>query len=254
MKVIKKILLGVLLLSTTLVFSQGFTLGNRMLMGSVIPSEITVKYGYLYNWYVVDDARNIANTGWSVPTKVMQKTLSDFLGGNSVAGGELKETGTTYFDSPNTGATNSSNFNGRGSGERVNTTGIFEGLKLGTSYWAKESVGSGGAIGVLDYTTTIFEAYDGTSTFSKNKKYGGPIRLIKDTTTLSDGETGTYIGNDGKVYRTICIGTQEWVADNLVETKYRNSDAIPEVTDNATWIGLSTGARCSYDNDESNAL
>jgi uncharacterized protein (TIGR02145 family) len=80
------------------------------------------------------------------------------------------------------------------------------------------------------------------------------VRLVKDTTTLSDGETGTYTGNDGKVYRTICIGTQEWLADNLAETKYRNNDSIPEVTDNTAWAGLSTGARCSYDNDPSNAL
>ena len=77
---------------------------------------------------------------------------------------------------------------------------------------------------------------------------------MKDTTTLTHGQTGTYTGNDGKVYRTICIGAQEWLADNLLETLYRDLSAIPEVTSDATWIGLTTGARCSYNNDEGNAI
>ena len=86
------------------------------------------------------------------------------------------------------------------------------------------------------------------------KLAGAAVRLIKSVTSLSDGETGTYTGNDGKVYRTICIGTQEWLADNLCETLYRDGSPIPEVTDAATWAALTTGARCSYDNDESNAF
>jgi hypothetical protein len=38
-----------------------------------------------------------------------------------------------------------------------------------------------------------------------------------------------------------------------METKYRDGSLIPEVTDNATWYGLTTGARCSYNNVEANA-
>ena len=86
------------------------------------------------------------------------------------------------------------------------------------------------------------------------KSYGMSIRLIKDSTTLTHGQKGSYTGNDGKIYRTICIGTQEWLADNLCETLYRDGSPIPEVTDAATWAALTTGARCSYDNDESNAF
>ena len=81
---------------------------------------------------------------------------------------------------------------------------------------------------------------------------GASIRLIKDSTTLSHGQTGTYTGNDGRVYQTICIGTQEWLSENLMETKYRNGDAIPEVTDNTAWAALATGARCAYNNTITN--
>jgi len=81
---------------------------------------------------------------------------------------------------------------------------------------------------------------------------GLALRPLKDSTTLTHGQTGIYTGNDGKVYRTICIGTQEWLACNLAETKYRNLDDIPEVTDNDDWVALTTGALCAYDNDWDN--
>jgi uncharacterized protein (TIGR02145 family) len=212
-----------------------------------------VKYGFMYNWYAANDSRNIANTGWSVPTISNQKTLSDFLGGNNVAGGKLKETGFVHWDSPNTGATNTSNFNARGGGERSDSTGLFTAIKQAAAYWAQGSNAAGGYVSTLSNVTSLYTAYNGSSFHSKDEKFGIGVRLIKDTTSLTNGQTGTYTGNDGKVYRTICVGTQEWVADNLVETKYRNLDAIPEVIPNATWTALSTGARCSYNNDPGNA-
>ena len=57
---------------------------------------------------------------------------------------------------------------------------------------------------------------------------------------------------DGNVYQTIAIGTQVWMAENLKVTHYRNGDAIPNVTDSATWTGLTTGAYCEYNNDADN--
>ena len=217
------------------------------------PTPGSVKYGFMYNWYAANDSRNIANTGWSVPTISNQRTLSTFLGGNGNAGGKLKETGFVHWDSPNTGATNTSNFNARGGGERDDSTGAFSALKINQSYWAQGGSGTSGYVSTVTYASGTYTAYNGTTFYTKQKQFGIGVRLIKDTTSLTNGQTGTYTGNDGKVYRTICVGTQEWVADNLVETKYRNLDAIPEVTPNATWVGLSTGARCSYDNDPDNA-
>ena len=67
-------------------------------------------YGYLYNWYAVNDSRNLAPEGWHVPTGDEWRTLVDYLGGKDVAGGKLKEEGTTHWDSPNTGATNETGF------------------------------------------------------------------------------------------------------------------------------------------------
>jgi uncharacterized protein (TIGR02145 family) len=211
-------------------------------------SSLTViKYGYLYNWYVVNDARNVANTGWHVPSRTEFETMQTYLGGSSVAGGKLKETGTTHWNSPNTGATNSALFNGRGNGERLHVIGGFEDIKLLGNYYSTTLFNSGNAYGFL------LGHDDGEFVLSiASLRVGWALRLVKDSTTLSDGETSIYTGNDGKIYGTICIGTQEWLADNLAETKYRNLDSIPTVTDNGTWIGLTTGAKCAYYNDENN--
>ncbi len=77
-------------------------------------------YGYLYNWYAVDDSRNIAPEGWHVPTDDEWQTLVDYLGGSSIAGGKMKETGTEHWNSPNTGATNESGFTALPGGYRRN--------------------------------------------------------------------------------------------------------------------------------------
>lgn len=54
---------------------------------------------------------------------------------------------------------------------------------------------------------------------------------------------------EGNLYNTVVIGTQVWMAENLRTTKYNTSVAIPNVTVNANWISLTTGAYCWYNND-----
>lgn len=71
-----------------------------------------------------------------------------------------------------------------------------------------------------------------------------------DSITFLILETVTDI--DGNEYRTVQIGDQIWMAENLKVTHYRNGDPIPNVTDNTEWGFLSTGAWCVYDNDEEN--
>ncbi|MBA7544886.1 hypothetical protein ES705_37247 [subsurface metagenome] len=91
-------------------------------------------YGALYNWYTVEKG-NLCPTGWHVPTDAEWTTLTDYLGGASVAGGKLKETGTAHWSYPNTGATNESGFTALpGGGRSLNGTFGYVGSSGG--WWS----------------------------------------------------------------------------------------------------------------------
>ena len=59
-----------------------------------------------------------------------------------------------------------------------------------------------------------------------DNKYGAAIRLVKASTTLLDGEEGTYVGNNGIEYKTVCVDRAEWLAEDLRETKDRSGADI----------------------------
>lgn len=210
----------------------------------------TIVYGYLYNWYAAADVNNIANTGWELALKTDYLTLLEYIEPGAhpttnTAGAHLKS--VDYFNSPNTGADDSLGFHARGAGYRWSSS--FSELNISCALWCT-SPGFTGRTAILRYDNAALRC-DGSGAALT---VGLPVRLKKTTTTLSNGQEGTYTGNDGKIYHTICIGTQEWLSENLCETKYRDGSSIPEVTDGTTWAGLTTGARCSYNNDESNAF
>lgn len=214
-----------------------------------------VKYGYLYNWYAATDSRSItADDNWRIPSYPIVfngagdlYTLGSYIGGSS-NGSKLLEQGSKYWDYSN--GTDSFQFHARGSGRREES-GEFISIKNVCEIWTSKSVDTKAVISSM---YVGYFQYPGTSYNSYYKNKGLSIRLLRNSTTLTNGQTGTYTGNDGKVYKTICIGTQEWLSENLVETKYRNGDLIPIVTDNTTWSTLTTGARCAYNNDEANAF
>jgi uncharacterized protein (TIGR02145 family) len=65
------------------------------------------------------------------------------------------------------------------------------------------------------------------------------------------GGLGSVTDIDANVYKTVTIGTQVWMAQNLRTTRYENGDTIPNVTDNTEWSNLDSGAYCWYNNDDS---
>ena len=79
------------------------------------PAQSLNEYGRLYNWYAVDDARGLCPSGWHVPTDGEWTVMTDFLGGEFVAGGPMK---TTYGWYGGGNGTNSSGFSGLPSGGR----------------------------------------------------------------------------------------------------------------------------------------
>jgi len=97
-------------------------------------------YGALYNWYAINTGK-LCPLGWHVPTNTEWITLATYLGGESVAGGKLKEKGTTHWKNPNTGADNTSGFTALPAGY-IGANGLF--LYLGDyGYWWSSSESGG---------------------------------------------------------------------------------------------------------------
>jgi uncharacterized protein (TIGR02145 family) len=71
-------------------------------------------------------------------------------------------------------------------------------------------------------------------------------------TTLADlsGTEGTVTDIEENIYKTLSIGTQIWMVENLKTTKYNDGNSIPLVTDAVIWSNLTTPAYCWYDNEE----
>ena len=68
-------------------------------------------------------------------------------------------------------------------------------------------------------------------------------------TTLPEITYGSVTDVEGNIYKTVKIGTQTWMAENLRTTKYNDNTPISLIEDNASWISLSTPAYCWYNND-----
>jgi uncharacterized protein (TIGR02145 family) len=179
----------------------------------------------------------IAPDGWKVPTVPQFLTLQDYVAANP---GVLKMTGFLYWKYPNTGATNTAKFNSIGIGQRQDD-GSFLYRREQSSYWSSTKYLSSMAL------TLRYES-NGILIEGRSDNWGQGIRLIKESTNLTNGESGTMTDIDGNVYPTICIGTQEYMAEDLKVTHYNNGVHIPNITDNAQWAGLMTGARCLYNN------
>lgn len=219
-------------------------------------------FGALYNWYAAVDVRNISAEGWRIPSiqnldfyTLMRYYDADGVYNNNTSAAYLKSTSRNYWNLGLTG-NNESRFNGKGSGARTNA-GVFSAIKRSSFFWDKEDIfaGSTASNGQLSNNfPSLYCSINTTGQFtSLNKKYGIPIRLIKEATNLTHGQSGTYAGNDGKVYPTICIGTQEWLVDSLAETKFRTGEDIPIVTDAVAWAALTTAGMCYYNNDINNS-
>ena len=131
-------------------------------------------YGALYNWYAVE-AGNLCPTGWHVPTDADLTILTDFLGGESVAGGLLKETGTTHWNIPNTDATNSSGFTALPGGYRNHDNGFFSGIKNYGYCWSSSAQSA-----INAWHLALFYNKGSVGRSSLNKTYGRSVRCIRN--------------------------------------------------------------------------
>lgn len=131
-------------------------------------------YGKLYNWHAVNNSNGICPEGWHVPSDSAWTELTDFLGGATITGGKLKESGTTHWNSPNTNASNMSGFTALPGGLR-GVSGAFSDKGLAGNWWTATSVSTGSA-----WNRNLYCGNASINRGSYNKTFGYSVRCIKD--------------------------------------------------------------------------
>lgn len=111
-------------------------------------------YGKLYNGYAVNDSRGICPIGFRVPTRTDFEILAATIGGNA-NGGDLKETGTANWYTPNANATNTTNFSALPGGY-MGDAGSSSAMFLRGHFWTSTSAGSTNYIRYLSYNDGNF--------------------------------------------------------------------------------------------------
>ncbi len=130
-------------------------------------------YGALYNGYTAGSGK-LCPAGWHVPSDSEWDLLAAYLGGADVAGGRMKESGTSRWVRPNTGASNMSNFNALPGGLRY-YDGNFRDLGFGAYWWSSTQLNPERAFFrfVFHEESTIFR-------FDNLKRIGFSVRCLKD--------------------------------------------------------------------------
>lgn len=135
-------------------------------------------YGAIYNWHTLDlisnGSKNVCPINWHVPTYSEWTTLINYLG-SSLAGGKLKEIGTTHWNFPNTGANNSTGFTAVPGGGRGSIFGEFVLFGNNGEYWTSSTSGN-----QYQSYSIAYNSNELTLWHAGSMNWGHSIRCIKD--------------------------------------------------------------------------
>ena len=130
-----------------------------------------VAYGGLYNWYAVDDARGLCPSGWHVPTDGEWTVMTDHLGGEGIAGSQMK---AVYGWSNGDNGTNSSGFSGFAGGYRDYLNGNFF-LAGNHAYWWSSSPNGSNA-----WYRNLNSSGEYVSRSNNDPRFGFSVRCVRD--------------------------------------------------------------------------
>jgi uncharacterized protein (TIGR02145 family) len=209
-------------------------------------------YGKLYNWHAVNDPRGLAPINYHIPTDAELTTLTDYLGGDSVAGGKMKEAGLCHWLTPNTDATDSSGFTCLPGGYRY-YNGTFNEISQTSYFWSTSEVNTTDAFSrLLNYNSGY--AYS----TNNNKKDGFSVRLIRDEETTiplnwsfselsAEGEMVLYVNSIAVVTRTASdFGTYSVNVGDVISVSVTCAGCFsPQIKANAYCTGLITDSSCT---------
>jgi len=215
-------------------------------------------YGYLYNGYAMLEP-NFAPSLWKIPSAIEWAELANYLktaassGQGTVtyypgAGGAMKEVGTSRWSSPNTGASNNSEFTGVGGGMRSGVNGTFILLKE-SGYYFEEGAEYGTSVHhwELDYVSSDLKYQFADTEYSRRE--GRSVALLYTGT----GAPIALYDFDGNKYDVVNIGNQYWTVQNWKCTHLNDGTLIPNVLNPASdWYNATGPALCAYDGNEAN--
>ena len=232
-------------------YSQGFDACNSELALS--------EYGRLYNWYAVIDDRGLCPSNWHVPSDIEWTVLVNFLGGDELAGGQMKSA-TGWSEDGN--GTNLSGFSGLPGGFRISNFSNYAG------YWWSSSSDDSNA-----WYRSLVSTGDQVNRGEFNQKNGFSVRCIENTAenmgctdvegcnydelaVFDDGSCeydscvevpcGSPLHYNGYDYATVLIGEQCWLAENLRTDHYRDGEPIEANLSNGEWANSRSGATAVY--------
>ncbi len=194
-------------------------------------------YGKIYNWYAVagiyDSAslndpslrKQIAPQGWHVASDEEWTTLTTYLGGESIAGGKMKSTGTTIWNSPNVGATNSSGFTALPGGIRGGGFTSPYSSQTSQGFWwtSSETYNNSGGAWYRNIRSNDIIVNRG----SKDVKGGLYVRCVKNASPLSNT---TFDKSSIELYPNPTISFLNVSIDsNLINQTYNIVDGLGRV-------------------------
>ena len=162
-------------------------------------------------------------------TAVSEILYATATSGGTIAddGAPVAQRGVCWSSDPMPTIENNRTSDGSGSGDFVSS---ISGLKFGTLYHVRAYATN--SIGTSYGSDKVFTTKTAGVTFNPSLTYG----------TMTD--------IDGKIYKTIQIGIQVWMAENLKTSRLNDGTAIPLVINNAQWTNLLTPAYCWFNNND----
>ena len=130
--------------------------------------------GKLYNWFACTDARNLCPQGWHIPTDNDWTELTNYLGGDAIAGSKMKSSGTLYWLSSNTEADNSSGFSATSGGMR-HRNGTYQLIGANGQWWSSTPFNSTSA-----WNRLLISGNINAEIIASRKEYGFSVRCLRD--------------------------------------------------------------------------
>jgi uncharacterized protein (TIGR02145 family) len=185
---------------------------------------------FFYNWFAVNDPRKLAPAGWHISTPGEWTDLLSELGGAEKAGENMRK---GRFDAAAPGLVQ---------------FGVIMSAGMMAAWWTLEETGT-------EFASAAVAPFILSNEIKMNplgKTFGLLVRCVSDSIAQLPGPRhvfGTMTDQEGTSYKTIVIGRQTWMAENLKATKLNDGKEISNETDEYKWGKLSSPAYCWFRND-----